>query len=68
MYNQHNRVFKIVHLMDKKSKSMLPITFTNEDFKAPGLDFDDHMVITIEIAQHLENKKNDLDSLKLCKT
>jgi len=31
---------------------MPPITFTDEDFKAPNLDHDDPMVISIEIAEY----------------
>lgn len=43
---------KIVHLVDRKLEFMLPITFTNEEFKVPNPDQDDRMVITVEIAHY----------------
>jgi len=49
---RHVRALKSVHLVEKKIRSMPPITFTNEDFKAPDPDHDDPMVISIEVAEY----------------
>ena len=43
---------KLVHLVEKKVRSMPPITFTDEDFKAPDPDHDDLMVISIKVAEY----------------
>ncbi|XP_027905769.1 uncharacterized protein LOC114165319 [Vigna unguiculata] len=50
--NRHVRALKSVHLVEKKVRLMPPITFTNEDFKAPDPDHDDPMVISIEAAEY----------------
>ncbi|XP_027927464.1 uncharacterized protein LOC114184352 [Vigna unguiculata] len=49
---RHVRALKSVHLVEKKVRSMPPITFTDEDFKAPDPDHDDPMVISIEVAEY----------------
>lgn len=49
---RHGRAMKIVHLVEKKQKFMLLITFTDENFQALDLDQDDPMVITTNIAPH----------------
>jgi len=49
---RHVRALKSVHLVEKKIRSMPPITFTDDDFKAPDLDHDDPMVISIEVAEY----------------
>ena len=49
---RHVRALKSVHLVEKKVRSMPPITFTDEDFKALDLDHDDPMVISIEVAEY----------------
>ena len=41
---RHVRALKSVHLVEKKIRSMPPITFTDEEFKAP--------VISIEVAEY----------------
>lgn len=43
---------KIVHRVDVKKRSMPSITFTDEDFHAPDPEQEDHMVITVVIAQY----------------
>lgn len=47
-WKRHLSTLKTVHLVKKKFKSMSPITFKDEDFKAPNLNKDDPMVITTE--------------------
>jgi len=49
---RHVRALKSVHLVEKKIRSMPPITFTDDDFKAPDPDHDDPMVISIEVAEY----------------
>ncbi|XP_027911682.1 uncharacterized protein LOC114170403 [Vigna unguiculata] len=49
---RHVRALKSVHLVEKKVRLMPPITFTNDDFKAPDPDHDDPMVISIEVAEY----------------
>ncbi|XP_027915710.1 uncharacterized protein LOC114175140 [Vigna unguiculata] len=49
---RHVRALKSVHLVERKVRSMPPITFTDEDFKAPDPDHDDPMVISIEVAEY----------------
>ncbi|XP_027927449.1 uncharacterized protein LOC114184336 [Vigna unguiculata] len=49
---RHVRALKSVHLVEKKIRSMPPITFTDDDFKAPDPDHDDPMVISIEVAKY----------------
>jgi len=49
-WKRHVRALKSVHLVEKKVRSMPPITFTDEDFKAP--DPDDPMVVSIEVAEY----------------
>jgi len=49
---RHVRALKSVHLVEKKVRSMPPITFTDEDFKAPDPDHDDPMVISIEVVEY----------------
>lgn len=41
-----------MHLVERRVKNMSLITFINEDFKAPDLDQDDQMVITIELSNY----------------
>jgi len=41
-----------VHLVEKKVRSMSPITFTDDDFKVPDPNHDDPMVISIEVAEY----------------
>jgi len=45
---RHVKALKLVHLVEKKVRSMPPITFTDDNFKALDPDHDDLMVISIE--------------------
>lgn len=65
--NRHLRGLKIVHLMDKKQRSMQLITFTNEDFHTPNPNQDNPMVITSEIAWFDMNKalNNQVSSVNI---
>ncbi|XP_017416404.1 uncharacterized protein LOC108327183 [Vigna angularis] len=50
---RHLRRLKTVHMVDRKSRSLPPITFIDEDFHAPQ---DDHIVITAEISRCVISK------------
>lgn len=49
---RHSRVLKSVNLVEHRIKSMLPITFIDEDLKALDLEQDGLMVISIELANY----------------
>lgn len=49
---RHIRVLKSVNLVEHRIKSMLPITFIDEDLKALDLEQDGLMVISIELANY----------------
>ncbi|XP_014496696.1 uncharacterized protein LOC106758272 [Vigna radiata var. radiata] len=49
---RHVRALRSVNNIQATKKSMLPITFTDDDFHAPDLEQDDPMVITVEIARY----------------
>jgi len=38
--------------VEKKARTLPPITFTDEDFKAPVLDQDDPTVISIQVVEY----------------
>ncbi|XP_014490820.1 uncharacterized protein LOC106753514 [Vigna radiata var. radiata] len=46
------RTLRSTHGVEVLKRTMLPITFTDEDFHAPDPEQDDPMVITVEIAQY----------------
>ncbi|XP_017423571.1 uncharacterized protein LOC108332776 [Vigna angularis] len=49
---RHVRALQSVHSVDKPRRTMLPITFSDDDFHASDPDQDDPMVITTEIAKY----------------
>ncbi|XP_014503053.1 uncharacterized protein LOC106763369 [Vigna radiata var. radiata] len=46
------RTLRSIHAVEVPKRTMLPITFTDEDFHAPDPEQDDPMVITVEIARY----------------
>ncbi|XP_047162180.1 uncharacterized protein LOC124832100 [Vigna umbellata] len=53
---RHLRRLKTVHMVDRKPRSLPPITFTDEDFHAPDPNQDYPMVITAEISRSVISK------------
>ncbi|XP_014511822.1 uncharacterized protein LOC106770532 [Vigna radiata var. radiata] len=50
------RTLRSIHAVEVPKRTMLPITFTDEDFHAPDPEQDDPMVITVEIARYEVSK------------
>jgi len=48
----HICALKTLHLVEKRVRSIPPISFTDEDFKTSDPDQDDSMVISIELADY----------------
>ena len=53
---RHIQLLNNMHLIEKMVITMPHITFTDEDFKAPDLNQDDPIVITIEIVDYRVRK------------
>lgn len=49
-------MLKTINLVDKKPRSMPPITYTSEDFKALKPDLNDSIVTMIKIACYVVTK------------
>ncbi|XP_014524300.1 uncharacterized protein LOC106780512 [Vigna radiata var. radiata] len=46
------RTLRSIHAVEVPKRTMLPITFIDEDFHAPDPEQDDPMVITVEVARY----------------